>query len=361
MFSGQHFYHRGIRKNVVVFGNLFNDIQLVRYEKGTYVETERFKVPIVYAGKENFVSRIFRDPDIIKETQVKLPRMSFEIYDIQYDVSRKLSNYNSQFSNLSSTGVKRLAQGTPYDIGFELNIYVRNVEDGTQIVEQILPYFNPDYTVTMNLIDGLDVKRDVPVILNSVTYAPSYEGDGDTARMLIWTLRFTMKTWFFGNVADSKIIRKATANIYHQIDGTLEYQSFRVTDVSGTFKFGERVYQGSKFNESDRKAEIYDYIVEQQGGDGAPQIGILTIKNLTSAFNLNEKITGAESGITALPTENLQLPQQLVNIVVTPNPVDAEPDDDYGFTVEITEFPNIPYTVQGDVGDGGEYIPNPDA
>lgn len=351
MFSGQHFYHRGIRKNVVVFGNLFNDIQLVRYEKGTYTETERFRVPIVYAGKENFVSRIFRDPDILKEIQVKLPRMSFEIYDIQYDVSRKLSNYNSQFSNLSSTGVKRLAQGTPYDIGFELNIYVRNVEDGTQIVEQILPFFNPDYTVTMNLIDGLDVKRDVPVILNSVTYAPSYEGDGDTARMLIWTLRFTMKTWFFGNIADSSLIRKATANIYNQVDGTLEYKSLQLANTNGTFKFGEIVYQGNKFNESGVRAEVYDYDTTN---------GILVIKNLTDVFDINVKITGAETGATAIPTNQFNAPNQLVNIVVTPDPVNVSPEDDYGFTVEINELPIIPNTVEGD-GGGGGYIPDPNA
>ena len=332
MFSGQHFYHRGIRKNVVIFGNLFNDILLVRYENGTYNETERFRVPLVYAGKENFVSRIYRDPDILKEIQIKLPRMSFEMVDIQYDVSRKMSSFNNQFQKIGSTSVKTMAQGTPYDITFELNIYTRNVEDGTQIVEQILPYFNPDYTMSVNFIDGMDVKRDVPVVLNSVNYTPSYEGDGDTARMLIWTLRFTMKTWFFGNVTDGKIIRKASANVFMKTDSNLEYQTLRIANTSGTFKLGELVYQGATYDESQVRAEVYDY-------DSINNI--LTLKNLTDQFGINVKIVGAETGATAIPNLMYNTPQQLVNIEVVPDPINAEIDDDYGFTTTIEEFPNI--------------------
>lgn len=333
MFSGQHFYHRGIRKNVVIFGNLFNDILLVRYEKNTYVETERFRVPLIYAGKENFVSRLYRDPDIIKEIQVKLPRMSFEMIDIQYDVNRKMSSFNNQFQKIGGTSVKTLAQGTPYDITFELNIYTRNVEDGTQIVEQILPYFNPDYTMSVNFIEGMDVKRDVPVILNSINYQPSYEGDGDTARMLIWTLRFTMKTWFFGNVSDGKIIRKSTANVFMLTNSNLEYQTLALANTSNnTFKLGEIVYQGTSYSESTARGTVYDYDRINN---------ILILKNLTNEFGINVKVVGAETGATAIPVTEYNTPQQLVNITVVPDPINADIEDDYGFTTTIEEFPNI--------------------
>lgn len=226
MLSGRHFYHRTIRKNVVVFGNLFNEITLVRYDKNTYNEVERFKVPLVYSGKENFITRFLSRPNLdATESQIVLPRMSFEMTSIEYDVSRKRSNYGDTFSKIegSTTTVSKIPSPVPYNINFELVVYVRNVEDGTQIVEQILPTFNPDYTLTMSFIDGADVKNDVPVILNDINYNVNYEGPDVTPRILTWTLNFTMKTYFYGYVnKDAKIIRKATANTYN-IENNSQY------------------------------------------------------------------------------------------------------------------------------------------
>jgi hypothetical protein len=218
MLNNRHFYHRTIRKNVVAFGDIFNDITLIRYENGTFNETSRLKVPLTYSGKENFLTRLLTRPDLDKSVQVVLPRMSFEMTSLVYDASRKLSIFNVSHAQNSSGSYKKLNSPVPYNINFELTLYTRNVEDGTQIVEQILPYFSPDYTITMTFVDGFDTTtRDVPIILNTVDYSPSYEGTGDTPRILIWTLTFTMKTYFYGPLVEDggNIIRKAIANTYY--------------------------------------------------------------------------------------------------------------------------------------------------
>jgi hypothetical protein len=217
MFSTNHFYHRIIRKNVVAFGNLFNNITMLKYSKDGTEEHGRQTVPISYSGKENFVSRLFAEPELAKATQIQLPRMSFEMTSLSYDSSRKLSKFNTvtKVNPGDVNTVSKVYGPVPYSIGFELNIYVRNVEDGTQIVEQILPFFAPDYVITLNYLDGYDIALDVPIQLDTVDYTPQYEGPDITPRILIWTLTFTMKTFFFATEdRTAKIIRKTVANTY---------------------------------------------------------------------------------------------------------------------------------------------------
>lgn len=223
MFSTNHFYHRIIRKNVVAFGNLFNNITLLKYSKDGTEEHGRQTVPVSYSGKENFVSRLFAEPELAKATQVQLPRMSFEMTSLSYDSSRKLSKFNTvtKVNANDENTVSKVYGPVPYNIGFELNIYVRNVEDGTQIVEQILPFFAPDYVITLNYLDGYDIALDVPVQLDTVDYIPQYEGPDTTTRILIWTLTFTMKTFFFATEdKTAKIIRKSVANTYDYVSNT---------------------------------------------------------------------------------------------------------------------------------------------
>ena len=222
MFSTNHFYHRIIRKNVVTFGNLFNNITMLKYNIDNTEEHGRITVPLSYAGKENFVARLFAEPELKKATQIQLPRMSFEMTSISYDPLRKLSKFNTTTKATANPDiVSRIYGPVPYNLGFELNAYVRNVEDGTQIVEQILPYFAPDYVVTLNYLDGYDLSLDVPITLDSVDYLPQYEGPELTPRMLMWTLTFTMKTFFFASENTSaRIIRKAIANTYTYTSNT---------------------------------------------------------------------------------------------------------------------------------------------
>jgi hypothetical protein len=144
--------------------------------------------------------------------------MSFEMTSLSYDSSRKLSKFNTvtKVNPGDVNTVSKVYGPVPYSIGFELNIYVRNVEDGTQIVEQILPFFAPDYVITLNYLDGYDIALDVPIQLDTVDYTPQYEGPDITPRILIWTLTFTMKTFFFATEdSTAGIIRKAIANTYN--------------------------------------------------------------------------------------------------------------------------------------------------
>lgn len=220
MFSNVHFYHRTIRRCVVAFGNLFNQITLVKYAKGSFDEFERITVPISYSGNENYAQRLLGNPELPAAVQIKLPRMSFEITGIQYDPSRKISSFNEECATVD--GARSTVQSpTPYNIEFELNIYVRNMEDGTQIVEQILPYFNPDYTLAMTYIDEMNLVKNTPIILNEITHSNGFEGDRETVRYVNWRLTFTMKTYMYGPVNDSRsIIRQVNANVYSVPYGT---------------------------------------------------------------------------------------------------------------------------------------------
>jgi len=207
-----HFYHRTIRRNVIAFGNLFNGIVLMKYDYNTFTELGRLTVPLQYSENEHFIQRLQSQPDLPAPIQIKLPMMSFEMTSLVYDKARKLSMYNEECITANGTATS-VHVGAPYNIGFSLYIYVRNIEDGAQIVEQILPYFNPDYTVTMNFVDDASVVRNVPVILDNVSQDTGEDGPSDTVRLVTWRLDFTMKTYFFGPVdTNRKLIKHVTAN-----------------------------------------------------------------------------------------------------------------------------------------------------
>lgn len=220
MFQDVHFYHRTIRRCVVAFGNLFNQITLVKYAKGTFDEIERITVPISYSANENYAQRILGNPDIPTAVQIKLPRMSFEMIGLSYDPSRKLSSLEEECATVNGEKVT-VPSPSPYNIQFELNIYVRNIEDGTQIIEQILPYFNPDYTLAMKYIDEMNLVKNTPIILDEITNTNGFEGDNETVRYVNWRLTFTMKTYLYGPVSSGRsIIRQVNANTYGVPIGT---------------------------------------------------------------------------------------------------------------------------------------------
>ena len=198
MLGNSPFYHQLTRKAVVLFGRLFDDITLVRKNSQTGKEMNRFQVPIVYSPKEKMVTRLFSDPDLLKTVQVILPRMGFEITGVSYDATRKQNSLLKAAKANTATHVNSMYMGVPYDITFALNIYARNIDDGTQIVEQILPFFNPDFTVSANMVPDLGFLKDIPVILNSVTNNIEYEGNFDSVRYVNWTLNFTMKMYYYG-------------------------------------------------------------------------------------------------------------------------------------------------------------------
>ena len=211
---GTYFYHEIIRKTVISFGTLFNDIH-VRHQDSTGKDISQIKVPISYGPKQKFLARLQQQPELNKAVQVTLPRISFEMNNIQYDPSRK-SGIAQTFKANDTGKLKKVFMPVPYNLGFELNILTKLQDDSLQILEQILPFFQPGFTLTIDLVDQIGEKRDVPMVLDSITFSDDYEGNFETRRALIYTLNFTAKTYMFGPIADSTegLIRKVQVDYY---------------------------------------------------------------------------------------------------------------------------------------------------
>lgn len=211
----QRFYWGTIRKSVIAFGNMFNNIVIRRLDaQGN--EAQLIKVPLAYAPKQKFLAKIEQRPNVdVQNIQVLLPRMSFEMVDIFHDPARKISPVQ-QTRNVTGGGFTLNAQyaPSPYNITMLLYLYTRNMDDGLQVIEQILPYFNPDYNLSLKTIPELDIKNDLPIILDNIGFEDDYEGDLTTRRAIIWTLSFTMKLNFYGPVTEQGIVRKVVANAF---------------------------------------------------------------------------------------------------------------------------------------------------
>lgn len=202
-----YFYNATTKKYIALFGTTFNKISIVRDDPNTGDSIQRMVVPISYGPYQKFLARVYQDPEINRKTAITLPRMSFEITNMEYDGSRKI-NSTRRISGQSHSDAKKAFQyvGVPYNLYFTLSIMTKYAEDGTQILEQIVPFFKPEWTYTVKLIDNLD-PIDIPVILNSVNMEDLYESDFETRRSLLWTLSFTMKAWYFGPQRESSVIK----------------------------------------------------------------------------------------------------------------------------------------------------------
>jgi len=214
---GHTFYHQHLRKYVIVFGTLFNDIIVQRKDNSGNI-VQDIKAPLAYAPREKALARIDADPDLSRKVGMVLPRMSFEMTSINYAPERKLNKIHRNVSAYGDDKAKLYAAYNPvaYDIGFELNVYTRYAEDSTQILEQILPFFTPEWSVTMTLIPEMNWKQDVPIVLNGVSMQDTYDGDFETRRALIHTLNFTLKGYLWGPLRKSGIIK--TANVMTHVD-----------------------------------------------------------------------------------------------------------------------------------------------
>ena len=210
---GTYFYHQTSRKMVVAFGSLFNTIEVRRTNSaGSVVDT--IKVPLSYGPKEKFLTRISADPNLNPSIALTVPRMGFELTAMTYDGVRKLNTMGRNVVT-GTTGLKKQFNPVPYNWDFSLYVFVKNAEDGTQILEQILPFFTPEFTVTMTLVSGMTIKMDVPLVLNSVTSEDSYEGDFATRRSIIWTLSFIMKGFLYPSVTDNaKVITSSVVDTH---------------------------------------------------------------------------------------------------------------------------------------------------
>ena len=211
---GTYFYHEIMRKTVIAFGTVFNDIN-VRHQDKTGKDISTVRVPIAYGPRQKFLARLQQQPDLNKAVQITLPRMSFEMTSIDYDPSRK-SGVTQTFKAQDDKKFKKVFMPVPYNLGFELNVLTKTQDDALQIVEQILPFFQPGFTLTIDLVKSIGEKRDIPLILQNISFTDDYEGNYETRRALIYTFTFTAKTYMFGPIADSTdgLIRKVQLDYY---------------------------------------------------------------------------------------------------------------------------------------------------
>ena len=209
----QYFYNESIRKTTLAFGGLFDEIFLAK--KLSNGSTEKIRVPITYSGKEKFVRRLTEASSISNNVKIEtlLPKLAFEITNFQYDSNRKVNKLNKKFKVTPDTLYQGYSE-VPYNIQFGLYCFTRNVDDNLQIIEQILPYFSPEFIVTVKMND-LDSNIDVPIVLNSLNLSDSYEGDMSTRRAVISTFSFTAKAYVYSKVMSSGngIIKEADINI----------------------------------------------------------------------------------------------------------------------------------------------------
>ena len=231
MLNDSVFYHGVIRKSIIGFGRLFSNIKIQRKDgdpvNGT--DAQLLNVPISYAPKEKWLVRVDEDPSLENHTLTSLPRMSFEIIAYTYDSLRKINRMQQIKNDCVGDGTTAgfIRTPVPYNIDMSLYIVTKTQEDALQILEQILPWFTPEYTMSINAVDEMGIQLDVPVVLNSVIVSDEFEGDFQTRRFVIHTINFQIKLSLFGPVTDGKVILNSNASI-NTIDG------FNLTSYSAT-------------------------------------------------------------------------------------------------------------------------------
>jgi hypothetical protein len=323
------FYNRVIRKTVIGFGNLFNNITMVRYNKNE-TEQERFVIPISYASKELYVKRLQEDPDLDKKVQMSLPRLSFEMNGFSYDASRK-QNTNIKNFGLKNNSVISQYNPVPYNFDFSLYLYVRNIEDATQVLEHILSYFTPDYTIKLNLIPEMGITKEIPIILNSTNQEIEYEGDASApTRLIIWTLNFTVKGFIFGAVSPAGAL--ITSTISNIIDLTPSKIVFIMDPLTENipYKIGEYVYQGYSPHVALATARVAGWsnnelTLSESNGTFSPGFPIIGIETAASYSPLIQQNSGTKTRATIVNainpiTANITDPTVIIQTYINEDP-----------------------------------------
>ena len=259
MLGNRQFYHETVRNIIVGFGTLFNDIHVVR-KNNSGVVTQSMKVPLAYGPKQKWLARIDQDAGLDSKVAITLPRMGFEIQNMTYDPARKL-NRVQKFKKVKSSASNSNKLDTqfmpvPYNLNIQLYAMAKNSDDALQMVEQILPYFQPDYTLTIKDMPEMGVARDIPIVLNSINYEDSYKGDYAERRAIMYTLDFTTKFYLYGPVTSSKVIKTVQVDQYTDLPDVSPTREQRYTatpnptsaDADDDFGFNETTsyYQDAK-------------------------------------------------------------------------------------------------------------------
>ena len=329
----EYFYHEIIRKTVIAFGTLFNKIQIRKTnDSGNVVSV--IEVPLSYGPTQKFLARLEQSPDLNKPFQMNLPRMSFEISGINYDPRRKTTVTQTFLShNVSDkSDIRKAYMPVPYDIDFELSIMTKQNDDMLQVIEQILPYFQPSYNLTVDLIESIGEKRDIPIILNNITMQDDYEGDFSTRRALIYTLRFTAKTYLFGPVSTGN----ATSDIIKKVSiGFVSCESNKSPTRELTYTVEPQAtknYTGTVVTNISNNVEVSDTTIEVNSASSISSKSYITINNETLYVKskVSNKLT-VERGQYNTPI-SLHVSGSEVKSITAQDHLLIEPGDDFGFS-----------------------------
>jgi hypothetical protein len=342
--SSNYYYHEIIKKTIAAFGTLFNQVYIKHEDESTGQDISLIRVPIAYGPVQKFLARVVEKPDLRNRVAITLPRMSFEMTSIQYDSSRKTSSIQTFNALRSGQAPLKVFMPVPYNIGIQLNILTKYNDDMLQIVEQILPLFQPNFNLTVDLVSSIGEKRDIPITLENVQMQDNYEGNYDTRRSLIYTLNFTAKTYLFNKISDSTdgLIKKVQIDTFTGSSPINNSRQLRYIVTPKALK--------------DYDNDSSGYLLEDVLPD-SKSIKVSNTNNFTSndriiindEIMLIESINGSDVSVIRGYDNTMIIPHQSNSIIDILTSVDDESiqlGDDFGFNEETFDF-----------GDGKTYSP----
>ena len=331
---GQYYYHEILRKTVIAFGTVFNDIH-IRHRNGQGQEISDLRVPLAYGPMQKFLARLEQQADLNKAVQITLPRMSFETTNIAYDATRK-GGITQTFKASDGSKLRKVFMPVPYNIGFELNVLVKLNDDALQIVEQILPYFQPSFNLTIDLISVIGEKRDIPIVLDNISFQDDYEGDFSTRRALIYTLNFTAKTYLFGPVSDSSegLIKKVQVDYHASVDTENARRELRYSATPQALKDYDNdntTVLRSNISKTKTRFDVTATSALTVGMRIVIDKEIMKVKEIVDANTI--VVNRGYQSVAATHIENAS-----IDVLTAADDALVEPDDDFGFNGVIEQF-----------------------
>ena len=331
---GQYYYHEILRKTIIAFGTIFNDIH-IRHRDGAGKENSDIRVPLAYGPMQKFLARLEQQPDLNRAVQITLPRMSFETTNIAYDATRK-GGITQTFKASDGSKLRKVFMPVPYNIGFELNILVKLNDDALQIVEQILPYFQPSFNVTIDLVDVIGEKRDVPIVLDNISFQDDYEGDFATRRALIYTLNFTAKTYLFGPVSDSSegLIKKVQVDYHASVNTEIARRELRFTatpQARQDYDDDNTTVLRTNISKTKTRFDVTSTLALAVGMRIIIDKEIMKIKEIVDSNTII--VNRGYQSVAATHIENTS-----IDVLTSADDALVEPDDDFGFNGIIEDF-----------------------
>ena len=331
---GQYYYHEILRKTIISFGTIFNDIH-IRHRDGQGKESSDIRVHLAYGPMQKFLARLEQQADLNRATQITLPRMSFETTNIVYDATRK-AGITQTFKASDGNNLRKVFMPVPYNLGFELNILVKLNDDALQIVEQILPYFQPSFNVTIDLVNVIGEKRDVPIVLDNISFQDDYEGDFATRRALIYTLNFTAKTYLFGPVSDSSegLIKKVQVDYHASVDTENARRELRYSATPQALKDyndDNTTVLRTDLSKTKTRFDVTSTLALSSGMRIIIDKEIMKIKQIVDANTITVN-RGYQS------TAATHIVGASIDVLTAADDLLVEPDDDFGFNGSLETF-----------------------